>query len=126
MDLLAKVLSRWSDAHLGDGEMSGPCMNTRITFSLLGLGVQLHPCDSPTLNEFVRTGWHNVPQVAVQLHDAEEFNGVGGIGVMDNAIQPARSARDCSDELALQGCYCKLSRADLHFVALGIKCAKRD
>jgi len=49
---------------------------------------------------------------------------VGGFGVVDDAIQLARGTWDRSDELALWGCYCKLSRTKFHLVALSVECAE--
>ena len=124
MDLLAEELCWWPNAHLKDGKAGGVCMYAHITFGLLGLRVQLNPCDNSTFNEFSHTHRHDVPQVTVQLHYAEEFSGMGRFRVVDDAVQLPCGVCDLPDQLALWGCYCKLSHANLHLVALGIKCAK--
>jgi hypothetical protein len=76
MYLISKVLSQGSNPDRGDRLAGCACIQAHIAVGFSQLRVNLHPCDSPTINKLVRGAGGNVPHPAMQLHDTQEFDSV--------------------------------------------------
>jgi hypothetical protein len=79
MDLITKMRGLLADVDLQNRLVGCVHIDACIIVLLMKLRVKHDPCHQSILNELAHRCGHNVPHVAMQLHDANDLNSIAAL-----------------------------------------------